>query len=83
VDAEPLIEEIEIEALPYNSATLNRLYALGHTAFETIPQLSYLQSDEWYHFDTHTMSLNMDENRNLRHSVAWGEYTTDGITITP
>ncbi len=83
VVAEPLIEEIEIEALPYNSATLNRLYALGHTAFETIPQLSYLQSDEWYHFDTHTMSINMDENRNLRHSVAWGEYTTDGITITP
>jgi outer membrane PBP1 activator LpoA protein len=82
VDAEPLIEEIEFEALPYNSATLNRLYALGHTAFETIPQLSYLQSDEWYHFDTHTMSLYMDENRNLRHTVAWGKYTADGITIT-
>ncbi len=76
-------EEPAFEDLPYNSATLNRLYALGFAAFETIPQLSYLQSDEWYHFDTHTLSLNMDENRNLRHRVAWGKYIADGIRIVP
>ncbi len=61
---------------------MNRLYALGYAAYEAIPQLSYLQSDEWYHFDTHTLSLRMDENRNLRHKVAWGEYQADGISIS-
>jgi len=84
----PLPEEQEVipdtvENLPYTSATLNRLYALGFAAFEAIPQLSYLQSDEWYHFDTQSMSLNMDEYRNLRHRVAWGKYVADGIRISP
>lgn len=78
-----LPEETPFEKLPYSSATLNRLYALGYTAFEAIPQLSYLQSDEWYHLDTETMSLTMDQFRNLRHSVTWGKYVADGITITP
>lgn len=68
--------------LPYTSATLNRLYALGYTAFESIPQLAYLQSDDWYRFETETMSLNMDQHRNLRHRVAWGKYINNGIAIT-
>lgn len=68
--------------LPYTSATLNRLYALGFTAFESIPQLAYLQSDDWYRFETETMSLNMDKHRNLRHRIAWGKYTNNGISVT-
>jgi outer membrane PBP1 activator LpoA protein len=79
----PLPDEPLLQDLPYRSATLNRLYALGYAAYEAIPQLGYLQSDEWYHFDTQTMSLNMDEFRNLRHSVAWGKYIADGISISP
>jgi outer membrane PBP1 activator LpoA protein len=77
------LEEPQFEDLPYSSATLNRLYALGYAAFEAIPRLSYLQSDEWYQFATRTMALNMDEHRNLRHRVAWGKYITDGIRISP
>ena len=80
---ETLAEEPEFEDLPYSSATLNRLYALGYAAFETIPRLSYLQSDEWYHFATQTMALNMDKHRNLRHRVAWGKYIASGIQIRP
>ncbi len=78
-------EPTEIETgpiLPYTSATLNRLYALGFTAFESIPQLAYLQSDDWYRFETQTMSLNMDAHRNLRHRVAWGKYINNGISVT-
>jgi len=82
-NAGALIEEALLQDLPYRSATLNRLYALGYAAYEAIPQLGYLQSDEGYHFDTQTMSLNMDEYRNLRHSVAWGKYIADGISISP
>ncbi len=82
-NAEIPAEEIPFEDLPYKSATLNRLYAVGYAAFEAIPQLAYLQSDEWYHFETQTLSLNMDEFRNLRHSVAWGEYIADGVSISP
>ncbi len=80
---ETLAEEPEFEDLPYSSATLNRLYALGYAAFEAIPRLSYLQSDEWYHFATQTMALNMDKHRNLRHRVAWGKYIASGIRISP
>ena len=75
--------EPEFTGLPYSSATLNRLYALGYTAYATIPQLNYLQSDEWYRFETQTMSINMDEYRNLKHSVAWGRYVADGIRLVP
>jgi len=68
-------------ALPYSSATLNRLYALGISAYQAIPQLSYLQADNWYRFDTDTLSLTMDSSRNLRHRVAWGKYGANGISI--
>jgi len=78
-----LNEDPLLQDLPYRSATLNRLFALGYAAYEAIPQLGYLQSDEWYQFDTQTMSLNMDEYRNLRHSIAWGKYIADGISISP
>ena len=67
--------------LPYSSATLNRLYALGVAAYQTIPQLGYLQADNWYRFDTDTLSLTMDSARNLRHRVAWGKYGANGISV--
>lgn len=69
--------------LPYTNSTLNRLYALGYAAFAVIPQLSDLQADEYYQFETPMMSLSMDDNRNLQHSVAWGEYTANSITGSP
>lgn len=67
--------------LPYTSATLDRLYALGVAAYQTIPQLSYMQADNWYRFDTDTLSLTMDSARNLRHRVAWGKYGANGISV--
>ena len=69
--------------LPYSNSTLNRLYALGYAAFEVIPQLTDLQADKYYQFETPMMSLSMDDNRNLQHSVAWGRYTANSITRSP
>ncbi len=68
--------------LPYASPTLNRLYALGYAAFEVIPQLNQLQTDQYYQFQTPVMSLRMDETRNLQHEVGWGEYTADNIAVS-
>jgi len=68
-------------SLRYSSATLNRLYALGNAAYQAIPQLGYLQADNWYRFDTDTLSLTMDSSRNLRHRVAWGKYGANGISV--
>ncbi|MEE9446904.1 MAG: penicillin-binding protein activator [Arenicellales bacterium] len=69
------------QTLPYNNATLNRLYALGYAAFEVIPKISQLQSDPWLEFNAHTMTLSMDENHNLNHRMAWGKYTQNGVQI--
>lgn len=71
------------DTLPYQHAALNRLYALGFAAFETIPEIGFLRADSWYQYDSQTMLLNMDQNRNIQHEVAWGEYTTNGISVSP
>lgn len=69
--------------LPYSNSTLNRLWALGYTAFEAIPQLMHLQADDQYQLQTRMMMLKMDANRNLIHDVAWGKYTENNISILP
>ncbi len=67
--------------LRYGGSGLDRLYALGYAAYEVIPELARLHADPWQQFIGKTMSLRLDENRNLNHESAWGAFTQDGVSI--
>ncbi|MFT6156849.1 MAG: outer membrane PBP1 activator LpoA protein, partial [Neolewinella sp.] len=78
----PLLVTTTQDILKYGGSSLDRLYALGYAAYEVIPQMARLQADPWQQFKGKTMSLRLDQHRNLNHESTWAKFTQDGVNVS-
>ncbi len=67
--------------LPYGGSPLDRLYALGQTAFDVIPHIASLTADPSINYPGKSMTVQVDDAGNLIRQFAWAQFTTKGIRV--
>ncbi len=67
--------------LPFGGSPLDRLYALGHAAFNVIPHLTQFATNPRYSFTDTTMALTMTGQNTLQRVFSWARYSRQGIVI--
>lgn len=71
----------QARGLPYGGSALDRLYALGKTAFSVIPQVNALTRDSQAQHYGSEMAVRADDWGNLQPILQWAHYSSNGIRV--